>query len=575
MEKDKLSVRAQSARWIFGGTAALIGLVLTLQSLLVISSLIRDPEASVTYIYVVAMTFCFITTLAAYKYIPRSLNKAAYLYIGGLTLALIAMIVREHLGNPEVGRFSNGIFGLDIGVFILGILLGWKPAVIFAGIVSVITLAIAIQFYGDPMLSVPIIFFAGLMILPSWLVDRLEQNFKQSEEKFSTVVRESLDVILVLDPEDYRILTVNPTITPVLGHTESAVIGQSATVFLPSPSEITLDDLAAQSSPGEDLITSLDIVKADGSLCPTDVTATMIPWEEDDQAILVTLRDITERRRQEKELRQYREHLEELVAVRTAELTATNQRLEAYTQELEASNAELDAFAHTVAHDLKGPIGIITGFSALLVERTPRWPQERIQNTARRIKRTGDKMTNIIDELLLLASVRKQKDIEIGPLSMDRIMAEVRDRLDEMIAEYHAEIVTPKTWPIAAGYGPWIEEVWANYLSNALKYGGQPPRVELGAEIREGGRHPMVRFWIRDNGPGLTQEEQAQLFTQFTRLHMSHIKGHGLGLSIVQRIVERLNGDVGVESEPGQGSTFYFTLPLIEKLDDHHILQTG
>ncbi len=575
MEKDKLSVRSKAARWIFGGTAILIALILATQIAIIVPHLIHQTNESLAYSYLAAMAFCLITTLVAYKYIPQSLDKAAYLYIGGLTLALLPMIFQDRLRNPGADRFSNGIFGLDIGVFILGILLGWKPAAVFAGITSAITLAISVQFYGDPMLSVPIIFFAILMILPSWLVDRLEQNFKQSEEKFSTVVRESLDVILVLDPDDYRILTVNPTITPVLGYTENAVIGQSVTAFLPPASKVALDDLTAQSAPEEDLITSLDVIKRDGSTCPADITATMIPWEEDKRAILVTLRDITERRRQEEELRQYREHLEELVAARTAELAATNQRLEAYTQELEASNAELDAFAHTVAHDLKGPIGIINGFSALLVERTPRWPHEKIQKTAQRIKRTGDRMTSIIDELLLLASVRKQKDLEIGPLSMDRIMAEVRDRLDEMIAEYHAEIVTPKTWPTAAGYGPWIEEVWANYLSNALKYGGEPPHVELGAEIWEDSEHPMVRFWIRDNGPGLTREEQAQLFTQFTRLHLNQARGHGLGLSIVQRIVERLNGDVGVESEPGQGSTFYFTLPLIEKWDGHHIPQTG
>ena len=454
METDKLSVRSQAARWIFGGSAVLIGLALTLQVVDVVLNLVRQTGISLAYGYVASMAFCFITTLVAYKYIPRSLDKATYLYIGGLTLALISMIFQDHVRYPEANRFTNGIFGLDIGVFILGILLGWKPAAVFAGITGAITLAIAVQFYGDGMLSVPIIFFAGLMILPSWLVDHLERNFKQSEEKFSTVVRESLDVILVLDPEDYRILTVNPTITSVLGYADDAVTGQSAAAFLPPDSEVTLDDLAVQSAPEEDLITSMDVVRADGTLCPTDVTATMIPWEENDQAILVTLRDITERRRREEELRQYREHLEELVEARTAELEATNQRLHAYTEELEASNAELDAFAHTVAHDLKGPIAIISGFSALLVERAPRWTHEKIQDTSRRIKRTSEKMTNIIDELLLLASVRKQKDIEIGPLSMDRIMAEVRERLDEMIAEHHAEIIEPASWPIAAGYAP-------------------------------------------------------------------------------------------------------------------------
>jgi two-component system sensor histidine kinase/response regulator len=123
------------------------------------------------------------------------------------------------------------------------------------------------------------------------------------------------------------------------------------------------------------------------------------------------------------------------------------------------------------------------------------------------------------------------------------------------------------------GHGPWIEEVWANYISNALKYGGSPPRIELGADPPPPsppsggteGEARMVRFWVRDNGPGLTPEEQARLFTPFTRLEQVRAKGHGLGLSIVRRIVEKLGGQVGVESEVGQSSTFSFTLPAVDQ----------
>jgi signal transduction histidine kinase len=105
--------------------------------------------------------------------------------------------------------------------------------------------------------------------------------------------------------------------------------------------------------------------------------------------------------------------------------------------------------------------------------------------------------------------------------------------------------------------------VWVNYISNAVKYGGTPPaapRVELGGEVQPDG---MARFWVRDNGSGLTQEQQTRLFTPFTQLNQVRARGHGLGLSIVRRIVEKLGGQVGVESSgvPGEGSLFYFTLP--------------
>ena len=114
------------------------------------------------------------------------------------------------------------------------------------------------------------------------------------------------------------------------------------------------------------------------------------------------------------------------------------------------------------------------------------------------------------------------------------------------------------TWPVALAYGPWVEQVWVNYLSNAIKYGGRPPRVDLGATGQANG---MVRFWVRDNGPGLTPEEQARLFTPFTQLAQVPVKGHGLGLSIVRRIVEKFRGQIGVESEEGRWSVFTFSLP--------------
>jgi signal transduction histidine kinase len=180
----------------------------------------------------------------------------------------------------------------------------------------------------------------------------------------------------------------------------------------------------------------------------------------------------------------------------------------------------------------------------------------------RKIVQSGRKMNNIIDELLLLAGARKM-DVDVEPVDMARIVRQAQQRLGFMIEEQQAEIVLPETWPTALGYGPWIEEVWVNYVSNALKYGGQPPHVELGADVGQADDlpHDAVRFWVRDDGPGLSPEEQVRLFTPFTRLDQVRAKGHGLGLSIVRRIVEKLGGQVGVESEVGAGSLFWFTLP--------------
>ncbi len=235
--------------------------------------------------------------------------------------------------------------------------------------------------------------------------------------------------------------------------------------------------------------------------------------------------------------------------------------------ELRTRNEELDAFAHTVAHDLKGSLNNIVGFAFLVQNNYGKMSSEQVRHNLQVIAQNGYKMASIVDELLLLSSVRKVETVEMESLDMTSLVAQARERLAFLIDEYGAEIVLPQDWPPALGYSPWIEEVWVNYLSNAIKYGGRPPRVELGADplpvpLQAGAQEEgMVRFWVRDNGAGITPEDQMHLFTPFERLHQVKAKGHGLGLSIVQRIVEKLGGQVGVQSQVGHGSTFSFTLP--------------
>jgi two-component system sensor histidine kinase/response regulator len=245
--------------------------------------------------------------------------------------------------------------------------------------------------------------------------------------------------------------------------------------------------------------------------------------------------------------------LEEVLARVEAHLTM--RRLQ---KSLEQQVAELDAFAHTVAHDLKSPLNLITGYAGILADELAGVQDPLIQKSIATVTNTAEKMAFIIDELLLLAQVRKREQVELEPLDMARIVIAAQARLERLIAEHEAEISLPEAWPTALGYGPWVEEVWANYISNALKYGGRPPRVELGGRSNGNG---SVCFWVRDNGAGLDPAIQARLFTEFTRLQQASVEGQGLGLSIVRRIIDKLGGEVGVESDAGEGSTFFFTLP--------------
>lgn len=237
-------------------------------------------------------------------------------------------------------------------------------------------------------------------------------------------------------------------------------------------------------------------------------------------------------------------------------------RLEQVMRDLEAQNADLEAFAHTVAHDLRGPLTQIIGLADALDVYYSTMTSEEIKQYLSAIVRNGRKVNNIIDELLLLATVRKEEVI-LSPLDMAGIVGEALQRLSYMIENYGAKVTLPESWPVALGRGPWIEEVWVNYISNGIKYGGRPPSIELGAIVQPDGK---IRFWVQDNGTGLTIEEQGKLFAPFTRLDKVRVKGYGLGLSIVQRIIEKLGGQVNVESpdRSGQGSIFSFTLPAAE-----------
>lgn len=234
-----------------------------------------------------------------------------------------------------------------------------------------------------------------------------------------------------------------------------------------------------------------------------------------------------------------------------------------HSDALETQNEALDAFAHSVAHDLKNPLTLVVGFADMLRDGFADIPEESIKQSLDTIVEYGIKMSNIVDALLMLSTVGSGNLVETEPVDMGHITREVLRRMEHMLNEYGAEVKAPKAWPEAQGYGPWLEEVWYNYLSNGIKYGGRPPKLELGYDIQT---NQVVRFWVKDNGPGVNLENPMSLFDPGARKRRDKTQsGHGLGLSIVQRIVDRLGGEVAVVSQPGEGSTFSFTLPAASK----------
>jgi PAS domain S-box-containing protein len=341
-----------------------------------------------------------------------------------------------------------------------------------------------------------------------------------------SAIASSIDGIALADLNG-SVTYVNTAFLDMWGYDERwEVLGRPAVSFWQEPEKAA--EMVRTLFSESNLIGEMVAQRKDGTLFDAQLSASMVT-DPDGKPIcmMASFLDITERKRVEAE----RERL----------------------------ISELDAFAHTVAHDLKNPLQGIIGYVSLLASDTEQFNRADQQKYLGIIEQYGHRMTSIINELLLLASVRKQSDVRIEPVDMKPVVKSVLRGLDYMIRESEAEIaVSVERWPVACGYAPWIEEVWANYISNAIKYGGSPPRVELGADTLPDGR---VRFWVRDNGAGIPPENLDRLFAEFTRLEDTRLEGYGLGLSIVRRIMDRLGGEVGVESTVGQGSVFIFMLP--------------
>jgi PAS domain S-box-containing protein len=240
-------------------------------------------------------------------------------------------------------------------------------------------------------------------------------------------------------------------------------------------------------------------------------------------------------------------------------LKQTESRLKAEVEERGRLIEDLDAFAHTVAHDLRSSLGSVYASSEIMEECISGGNTELLPEFAGMIKVAAKKAMHLTQELLIMATVSHQ-EIDKKPLDMQRIILEAQKQVKDLMVKSNACITTGNNWPEALGYAPWVEEIWVNYLTNAIKYGGIPPVVTTGAEVTP---ENTVKFWVKDNGNGIPPEKQHLLFQKYMRLEPGKAEGYGLGLSIVKRIIEKLDGSAGLVStgREGEGALFWFELP--------------
>jgi light-regulated signal transduction histidine kinase (bacteriophytochrome) len=234
------------------------------------------------------------------------------------------------------------------------------------------------------------------------------------------------------------------------------------------------------------------------------------------------------------------------------------QRVAERTQQLEDVNQELESFSYSVSHDLRAPLRIINGFSALLIESYSAQLPGEAQRYLRTISDNAGRMGTLIDDLLNLARLTHQP-LHKELVDVNRLVGQVVEELKRDNGERKVEIPTA-VLPYCYADPSLLKQVIVNLLSNAFKFtrGRNPGVIEIGGTNSDNERS----YFVRDNGVGFDMAYADKLFGVFERLHRAEdFEGTGVGLSLVQRIIHRHGGRVWAEAKPNEGATFYFTVP--------------
>ncbi|MBI5622561.1 MAG: PAS domain S-box protein [Elusimicrobia bacterium] len=376
-----------------------------------------------------------------------------------------------------------------------------------------------------------------------------EQSLRESEERFRAITESSLTLIAVSRVSDGTILFTNAAYDRAVAYAPGELIGRKAPELYADPADHRRV-LAALERDGFLRDFELEIIKKDGARCWLSYSSRLIRFKGE-AAVLGASVDVTERRRATEQLRQAHAELEARVAERTADLDAAN-------AELKRSNAELEQFAHVASHDLQEPLRMVASFTQLLARRYKGKLDQQADEYIAFAVSGAVRMQELVAGLLEFSRISRQssvsKEVSCGT-ELSAALIQLRLSLDEAGAQ-----VDCGPMPTIVADPVQLRRLFQNLIANAVKFRKQdaPPRIRVAAseDARE------WRFSIEDNGIGIESSQIPRLFRIYQRLHRREdIPGHGLGLAICRRIVEHSGGRIWVESEPGKGSTFHFTLP--------------
>jgi len=360
-----------------------------------------------------------------------------------------------------------------------------------------------------------------------------EETLLASEERYRTVIENALDAILVTDPSgEGRILSANPSACRLFGYNLETFIGLDRETILDT-SDPNFIAYMTQRQHQDQVTTELTYKRKDGSRFSGELSSAYYQDANGERRTIAIIRDITLRKQAEETL------------ARQAE-------------DLRRSNTELVQFAYVASHDLQEPLRIMSSYSQLLEKRYKGRLDQDADDFINFIVEAAARMQKLITDLLAYSRVGRETT-NIVEVDCNQVLRKLVSAMATTI-ESEGGSVTFDHLPVLVAHESSLIQLFQNLIGNALKFRGeQPPSIHISARQA---RDEWI-FSVRDNGIGIEPQYRERIFMIFQRLHSrDKYPGTGIGLSICKKIVENLGGRIWVESEPGQGSTFTFTVPI-------------
>lgn len=369
-----------------------------------------------------------------------------------------------------------------------------------------------------------------------------QEALAEEHHKLLSIFDSTDEPIYVADPKTYELLFVNEAFKKYWGDAVGQIC-HKALQNLDAPCPFCTNDIIFGEKLGKTHIWEFQNRTTDRWFRCIDRA---IEWPDGREVRYEMAIDITDQKASQKEVEKYKQHLEELVQRRTIEL--------------ESANKELEDFAYSVSHDLRAPLRSIYGFARIISNRFRDDLSEDAQHYFENILQASTHMGTLIDDLLRYSRLGR-KALRRQNVSLTVLLKEIKADLSGRLDELEVTLTIAEDLPVVESDPTLLRTIFANLIDNAVAYHREelPREIEVGAKTE----NDRLTVTVADNGIGISKEFHEKIFNIFQRLHPQHeYPGTGIGLAIVKRSADMLNGRVWVESEPGKGSTFYVELPL-------------